>query len=310
MVLRAELPKSLIASNFERYDPNRQGGRVPFRFVPELETTIDDKKTDKSSTVKFKISATVEKTYKVLSTGGTEAFINHIKVHKTIMADCKVKEETVAARSILLVNRRQIAALTVADPLANQVQIENLNEANRELKETIHTLQKDAFDYFEKLLSPALAVKWQLILKEEIGGIDYVSLTGTKPRLVRTMDFGSLSPCYLRFVKLVAPFDAAERLRRYMTTNMVLNTEKGITIKMGVARVVEMNEALPYLPCLKHKEGAPAAMSSMNIKYTDIELCTIVLNAVNLTVSTAYYAAVQNEFPTDITRLTAQLTPE
>ena len=49
-------------------------------------------------------------------------------------------------------------------------------------------------------------------------------------------------------------------------------------------------------------------MSAMNIKYTEIELCTIVLNAVNFTVSTVYYTAVQNEFPTDITRLTAQLT--
>ena len=64
----------------------------------------------------------------------------------------------------------------MADAVANQVQIENLNEANRELKETIRTLQKDVFDWFEKLLSPALAVKWQLILKEEIGGTDYVSL--------------------------------------------------------------------------------------------------------------------------------------
>ena len=78
---------------------------------------------------------------------------------------------------------------------------------------------------------------------------------------------------------------------------------------MRVARVVETNEALPYLPCLKYKEEAPAAMAALNVKYTEIELCTIVLNAVNLTVSTAYYAAVQNEFPTDITRLTAQLTP-
>ena len=88
MVIRAELPKSLIASNFERYNPNRQGGRVPIRFVPEQEPTFDQKKTDKFSTVKFEISATVKKTCKVLSTGGTDAFINHIKVHKTILADC------------------------------------------------------------------------------------------------------------------------------------------------------------------------------------------------------------------------------
>ena len=221
-----------------------------------------------------------------------------------------MKEETVATRSIICANRREreLETLTVADPAADQVQIENLVEANREWKETVHTLQKYPFNFFEKLVSPALAVKWQLIMKEEIGGVDYVSLTGTKPGLIRAMDFSSLSPCYFCFVKLVAPFNAAEWLRRYMTTTMVLNTDKGITIEMGVARVIEMNEALPYLPCLKHKEGAPATMSAMNIKYTEIELCSIVLNAVHLTVSTAYYAAVQNEFPTDITRLTAQLT--
>ena len=115
MVLRAELPKLLIASNFERYDPNRQGGRVSIRFVTEQEPTIDEKKIDKSSTVKFKISATVKKTHKVLSTRGTEAFINHTKMHKTIVADCKVREEAVAACSILLANWRQIEILTVAD---------------------------------------------------------------------------------------------------------------------------------------------------------------------------------------------------
>ena len=49
-------------------------------------------------------------------------------------------------------------------------------------------------------------------------------------------------------------------------------------------------------------------MFAINIKYTEIKLCTIILNAVNVTVLTVYYTDVHNEFPTDITRLTAQLT--
>ena len=81
MVLQAELPKTLIASNFERYDSNRQGGRVPIRFVPETEHIPGQKNIGKSSIIQFKISATVKKTHKVVTTGGTEAFINHIKVH-------------------------------------------------------------------------------------------------------------------------------------------------------------------------------------------------------------------------------------
>ena len=227
-------------------------------------------------------------------------------MHKTILADCKVKEETVAARSLILVNWRRIATLAVAYPAANQVDIENLMEANRELTETVRTLQTDAFDYFKKLLSPALAVEWQLTVKDEIGGVDYISLTGTKPGIIMTMDFGSLSPYYFCVLKLVVPIDAAERLRRYMTTNMVLNTDKGIDINMGVRRVIETNNTLPYLPWLKHTEGAHTVIFAMHIKYTEIKLCTIVLNTVNLIVLTVYYPAIQHKFPTDITRLVDQ----
>ena len=72
----------LIASKFERYDPNRQGGRVPVRFVPEAEHVPDKNNSGKSLTVKFKISPSVKKTYKVFVNGGTEAFINHIRFTK------------------------------------------------------------------------------------------------------------------------------------------------------------------------------------------------------------------------------------
>ena len=89
------------------------------RCVPAAEHVPGKKNSGKSSTVKFKISSSVKKAYKVPVDGGTEAFINHIKVHKTILADCKMKEEAVVAHSFLLANRRAIAALTVADPATN-----------------------------------------------------------------------------------------------------------------------------------------------------------------------------------------------
>ena len=47
---------------------------MPILFVPEV-AYVPDKKNSKSSTVKFKVLATVEKTYKVLVEGETEAFI-------------------------------------------------------------------------------------------------------------------------------------------------------------------------------------------------------------------------------------------
>ena len=77
---------------------------MSIRFVPEAEHAPAKKNSGKSLTVKFEISPSVNKMYKVLIEGGIEAFINHINVHKIFLADCKVKEDVVAARSPLLVN--------------------------------------------------------------------------------------------------------------------------------------------------------------------------------------------------------------
>jgi hypothetical protein len=40
-----------------------------------------------------------------------------------------------------------------------------------------------------------------------------------------------------------------------MATHMILNNKKGVTIKQGVGRVIDINETLPGAPCLKHKEA-------------------------------------------------------
>ena len=87
-------------------------------FVPEV-IPPPGEKSGKSATVKFKISSTVKKTYKVLLEGGTEAFIDHTKVHKMISAEISVEAEAVAAHLLTVENRRKVADFTVADPAAN-----------------------------------------------------------------------------------------------------------------------------------------------------------------------------------------------
>ena len=46
-------------------------------------------------------------------------------------------------------------------------------------------------------------------------------------------------------------------------------------------------------------------MAVMNVKYTEIEFCSIVLSAVYLCTSMVFYASAQNKIPTDITVLTS-----
>lgn len=49
-------------------------------------------------------------------------------------------------------------------------------------------------------------------------------------------------------------------------------------------------------------------LPAMITKLTELKLCTIVLHVVPLHISKRLYASVQNKFPTDITKLTTQLT--
>ena len=67
---------------------------MPIHFVPEVIPPPNEKQ-EKSATVKFKVSSTTKKTYKVLLEGGTDAFINNFKVHKTILTDISVEAEAV-----------------------------------------------------------------------------------------------------------------------------------------------------------------------------------------------------------------------
>ena len=65
----------------------------------------------------------------------------------------------------------------MADPAANNAQIDTLIKAKYELAETIScTFQSDMFDYFKKLLSPALATKWQVFVEVETVGVSYSEL--------------------------------------------------------------------------------------------------------------------------------------
>ena len=84
--------------------------------------------------------STVKKMYKVLVEGGTGVFTNHAKVRKMSIANCQRREEAVLARSLIISNWHKVIDLTVADPAANQVKIDNLDEANCKLQDMVHTL--------------------------------------------------------------------------------------------------------------------------------------------------------------------------
>ena len=109
-----------------------------------------------------------------------------------------------------------------------------------------------------------MTAKWRDIVKEECEQESYVSLTGTGPGTICGKVFDAVRPCYFRFLRLFCAQDSAERARRYITTNVVINLEKGLSVEQGIGRMIELNKTLPYLPCLKHKENSPEGWLAQN----------------------------------------------
>ena len=65
---------------------------------------------------------------------------------------------------------------------------------------------------------------WRKIVLQECESADYVDLKGRKNASgnVRGKVFASLTSCYLKVMLLVCTQDAAEKIKRYMTTTVRL----------------------------------------------------------------------------------------
>ena len=64
---------------------------------------------------------------------------------------------------------------------------------------------------------------------------------------------------------------------------------------------------IKYLPCLKHVEGSPTDMLTMNKPFSELEMCTILITTLPLRMSTAYYASKGQHFPQDMKKLEEDL---
>ena len=104
---------------------------------------------------------------------------------------------------------------------------------------------------------------------------------------------------------LVCTQDAAERIKRYMTTTVRLADV--VKIVQQVSRLESMNQMIKYLPCLKHMEGSPADMPTMNKPFSELEMCTNLIATLPMKMSTAYYASNGQYFPVSMKKLEEDL---
>ena len=131
MVIISALPAGLLQSNFERYRPDKVGGAVPIRFIPDK---IEDTKPEgKQSTVKIVISSTVTKSLTIFTNGNAEAAIELIQVHESIVADKKLKVQYKANRVFMSTKKAKLKELE-KDKKTNKEAIEKMIDEINQLK--------------------------------------------------------------------------------------------------------------------------------------------------------------------------------
>ena len=291
------LPKDLKPGDFQRYDPKGFGGDVAYGFVPSKPYVHPD---SREATTKVRLNIEMDKFYKVFFEGSAEDLIDHIILHENIILDVKVKSKIKNFTDQMDHLKSERKTLSI-DRVTNVVRIEEISVSLTKMKGSIDTLNNNAFDYMEKLLCGNRAEIWRDIVKVECESTDYVTLKGKAgPNPVRGKVLASLSPCYFRLMRTLVGYEAAEIERRFMTTNLLLNLDKGINVQQGICRFKQMNKKLKYLPCMKHKEGSPDALVAYNKPFSDMELCQHILFALPKRICLEYHVTTSNEFPIDV----------
>ena len=266
MKLRTALPNGINNKMCERHDPSRMGGDPPIRFVPSLSASGKKEEGEtEDNQVKITISADVQKYYPIFKEGDTEAVINLIWTHQGIMSDKKLKERYAIVEGLVVEIKARITRLTRlahrTDDEKQQVREDQV--ALKEYKAQLKQLPEEAFDFFEKLLDQSLVPTWREIVKTECETANYVNLLGQRVTLAaRGKVFAALEACYYKIVLLVATQDAAERMKRYMTT--IVKKAEDVKIVELFSRMNQLNKMIEFLPCLKHMKDSPANLPTMN----------------------------------------------
>ena len=300
MKMNCTLPKDLVNKNCERFEPIRMGGVPSIRFVPDSTYSSEDA-DDGDERVKISVTNTIQKYVKVFKEGGAEAVIQLIRLHESIVADRKLEESYSSASSLINAKKTQMRNL---DRNSTEEKAE-LVTAISELKATCKSVQEEAYHLFEKLLDQSLVPKWREIVKEQCDEGGYIDLNGRKKNQKRGRNFPALKACYLQVLLQVAPQDAAERHRRYISTTV--RKHESVSCPQLISRLMQLNEMTSYLPCMKQMEDSPPEMPKMNVPFSELEMCTHVIAALPVDLSVAYWAAKGMHFPINLKKLQEDL---
>lgn len=278
------LPEGLNNRDFQRFDPKRISGphQMPILFVPNLKKAEDG---EKATTVQLTI-ANARKSVPVFGGGNTEDILLLILRHDGFIKHKKYRQHFDEDTRTLNGARARLALLN-----EGQDGYEAAKDAVTALEARLNNYVEDSFMMMEQLLSEGLVPEWQKVTREVCDSTTYVDLNGVEHANVaaRGKNWDTLKICYYEILKWHVRPNAAELLRAYLTT-CVRMAYTGVTVKQYIGRVLQLNEYLSMLPCLKHCKDSPAGMPHANVKLTELELCPIILSGIPTSLSLPYWA--------------------
>ena len=302
------LPKGLSHQDCERGDPTKFGGEPPIRFVYDMPEPEDAE--SRKSTVKIKFDNS-EQYFSKFRGGNGEQAVRHMRAFNELVKKKKFESVLAANASLKRAKKDWLAAhiedSTSEDDVKKTAYALEV-EAFKELKAARKSLFEEVFGYYERLLDESLSAQWQDIVREETDTKNFHLLDGTTNSTGKPsgLSWGSLRRCKRRFLLTVVTVDAAECLRRYMMNG--LRKALKVTCKQFIVRFVLMNSYLPHLPCLKQQPESPTQMEATNVMFSELDMCTHVLNAMPMAITVAYWAIKGRTIPFEIEKLKEDLT--
>ena len=272
----------------ERGPVQKLGGIPPIRLVPPVH-----KADESEATVTIKLTDKAKDTYIKFTGGNPEAAVRHVQLFYSLVDKLELKLQYDAKQELLKSNRailKDLSPLSPVSPDEDIQQKEDLEEENKELSTDMATLKKDFWTLFERLLGASLVPDWQRIVEDETATKGYISKDGLKVEdKVRGKRFASMHWCIRAWLRKVVKPNAAERHRQYLLSQIVWPATK-VGIGPFVDRVVELNSYNKFLPSLKDEEGSPTELVRGNVPFTELELCSIILQALPFGFASAFWS--------------------
>ena len=175
-------------------------------------------------------------------------------------------------------------------------------------KAEMKRLISKAFQVFQDLLDTKMVPAWLKVVETVCKTKGYVDWNGKRvPNKKRGMSFNSLQACIRQWLLLCCPRDSAERMRRYVSSQIKMPQRSEVQFEPWALRILDICNYIPLLPCLKDEEGSPDDLPRANTKITSIDLCTHILAAIPFSFSSMYWASKGEHFPVDVQKLITDL---